>query len=388
MKVFEPNTLNALKERTARDGSPVLSVYLNIDPTLPINARGGYKTMLNQMLEKVEVSIENDPVLLEHFKKDADWVRSKMERLIPGGKTYVVFCDVSEDFFYEEELPIRLANVVVYEDTPYVRPLIEAIDEYERYGVILLDREKARFFIIMLGQIEELEDAINIPQVRHRKTTGTDHMRSQMTFQRRADTWSTWFLKDVADRIQELVVEFQLPYLILMGPSEVTAELFRILPRSIQDKVVDRVRMPVKARVNEVLEACLPIIEERERVVEEVIVEDLITASSKSSPVAEKAVMGLNAVLDAINQGRGYLLIYPSGYIAPGYYCPKCEVIMDHAPQDLSCPYCEATLEEVEDIIWLASEKVLALKGKVEEVKSAKARKLLEDKGFVGAFLR
>lgn len=387
MKVFEPQFLKELKERTARDGSPVLSVYLNIDPTLPANAKGGYKTLLDQMLDKVKATIEDESIT-EHFEADSEWIRSRVEHLIPGGKTYVAFCDVSEDFFYEEELPIRLANVVVYEDTPYVRPLIEAMDEYERYGVILLDREKARFFILAMGQIEELEDAINIPPVRHRKTTGSDHMRSQMVFQRRAETWSAWFLKELAERLQDLTVRYQLPHLILMGPPEVTAEFFRLLPRSLQERVVDRIRMSVKAPEKEVLEACLPVIEKRERAIEEKLVRDMITAASKSGSTVEKAVMGLNGVLDAVNQGRVYLLVYPSGYAVSGYYCPKCEVLLDHVPEDESCPYCSADLEEMDDIIWLASEKVLTSKGRIEEVKSPEAKKYLEENGFIGAFLR
>ncbi|SFM50983.1 hypothetical protein [Thermodesulforhabdus norvegica] len=387
MKVFEPHVLKELKERTARDGSPVLSVYLNIDPSLPANAKGGYRTLLDQMLEKVRANIE-DSSLKEHFEEDSRWIRSRVEHLIPGGKTYVAFCDVSEDFYYEEELPLRLANVVAYEDTPYVRPLIEAMDEYERYGVVLLDREKARFFIVFLGQIEELEDAINIPPVRHRKTSGTDHMRSQMVFQRRAETWSSWFLKELSERLQELTLRYQLPHLILMGPPEVTAEFYRLLPRSLQEKVVDRVRMPVKASEKEVLEACIPAIEERERAVEEKLVKDVVTAASKSGSTSEKAVMGINGVLDAINQGRVYLLVYPSGYAVSGYYCPRCEVLLDHAPENANCPYCSAELEEVDDIIWLASEKVLASKGRIEEVRSPGAKKYLEQNGFVGAFLR
>ncbi len=385
MKIFEPHTLKALKERTARDGSPVLSVYLNIDPTLPVNAKGGYKTLLNNMLEKIEKTIENNDNLKDHFVEDSKWIKSKVEHLIPHGKTFVAFCDVSEDFYYEEELPIRLPSAVYYEDTPYIRPLLEAMDEYERYGVVLLDTEKARFFVVTMGQIEEIEDAINIPPVRHRKRSGTDHMRSQMVFQRRAETWSNWFLKDVSERLRELIREYETPHLILMGPQEITAELYRLLPKSLQDKVIERIRMNVKARASEVMEALAPAIEKRERNIEIKTVDDLITSANKTP---EKAVLGLNPVLSAINQGRVYLLVYSSGFRTNGYYCPKCEVILDHAPEDANCPYCGYNMEKTEDLVWLASEKVLTSNGKIEEVRSEEAKEKLNNFGHIGAFLR
>jgi len=388
MKIFEPQTLQALKEHCARDGSPVLSVYLNIDPTLPVNARGGYKTMLGNMLEKIERSVEKDDQLMKHFSEDAEWVKSRIDVLIPRGKTYVAFCDVSEDFYFEEEIPIRLPNAIFYEDTPYVRPIMEAMDEYERYGVVLLDREKARFFVVMFGQIEEIEDAINIPPVRHRKTAGTDHMRSQMVFQRRSETWNTWFLKEIGERLRDLVTEYNTPHLILMGPHEVTSEFYRLLPKALQEKVIDRLRMAVKAKAQEVLEAIAPVIERRERFIEDQTVEDLVTAAQKSGETMEKALLGLNPVLSAINQGRVYMLVYSSGFTTNGYYCPKCEVILDHVPENELCPYCSSSLERTEDLVWLASEKVLASGGKVEEVRSEQAKVKLDVNGHIGAFLR
>jgi len=39
-----------------------------------------------------------------------------------------------------------------------VEPLLELLDEYEPYAVALVDKEKARFFSIFLGEIEETDD--------------------------------------------------------------------------------------------------------------------------------------------------------------------------------------------------------------------------------------
>ncbi len=388
MKIFQPEVLRSLKRESGREDSPVLSVYLNVDPSLSLNSRGGYRTVMDQMLRRIAADIGGNTVIGRHFEEDSQWVRRHVETLIPGGKTFIAFCDVSEGFFYEEEVPLRFANAVFYHETPYIRPLIEAVDECERYAICLLDSEKARLFILSLGQIEEMHDTINIAPVKHRKGVGSDQMRSQTVFQRRAETWTNWFLKDASTRLYELMEEKKAQYIILMGPSEVTSELFRFLPKVLQEKVVARLRMSVKAKPEEVLEVAMPVVEERERSAEMRVVTDLATTAQKVSLATERAVLGINPVLDMVNQGRAYLLVYPSGIIMRGYFCPKCEVLLDHVSAEERCPYCESALEGVDDILSLASEKVLASGGKLEEVKSDDARRQLLAQGMVGAFLR
>lgn len=142
MKVLQPQTIQELKERKGREDSPVLSLYLNLDPANPVNLRGGYKVSLDGILKNLESQI-TDENQLRHFQEDAEWARRKTEFHIAKGRSLVLFCDVSESFFFEEDLPIRFANQAWYGGSPYIRPLLEARNEYERYGVVVADREKA-----------------------------------------------------------------------------------------------------------------------------------------------------------------------------------------------------------------------------------------------------
>jgi hypothetical protein len=45
-------------------------------------------------------------------------------------------------------------------------------------------------------------------------------------------------------------------------------------------------------------------------------------------------------------------------------------------------------LEVVEDMLWLASERVLEMGGRSDEVRGAEARKQMDAAGKIGAFLR
>jgi len=99
-------------------------------------------------------------------------------------------------------------------------------------------------------------------------------------------------------------------------------------------------------------------------------------------------VAGLEATLDAVNQARVYRLVCPAGRKVAGCECPSCDILLDHPPLNGQCPYCSSALLGVEDIIWLASERVLALGGKVEEIHDHEACAALEAIGKVGAYLR
>jgi len=176
--------------------------------------------------------------------------------------------------------------------------------------------------------------------------------------------------------------------IILAGPEEVTAEMSRLLPRVVASRLVDRVRMAVTAKGSEVLQMAMPVIDRIGREQERALVNDLVTIAQKSNPTVEKAVLGVNAVMDALNQGRVHRLIYSSGLAMGGYQCAGCEVLLDHCPPDCKCPYCSNQLEETEDLLWFATERVLTMGGRSEEIRDSEARGQLESRGGIGAFLR
>lgn len=387
MMVLQPRLLRELAERPTRQDSPVLSVYLNLDPSAPTNRRGGYRLALDEMLKQIETQLAEGEER-RHFQEDAAWTRKQIEHGMPKGRSLVLFCDVSEAFHYRQDLSIRMASQVWYGDTPYTRPLAQAISEHQRYGVVLVDKENARFFVFSMESIEELEKAFQTPAVRHRRTAGSDHLRSQMTLQRRAATWSGWFLKEVAEILDETLSHQAIHGIILAGQEDITAELQRLLPKALAARVVGTARMPINAKTQEVLEISRPLVENLERTLERQLVDDLVTIARKPQPKLEKAVAGLEATLDAINQARVYRLVCPAGRKVAGCECPSCDILLDHPPLNGQCPYCSSALLGVEDIIWLASERVLALGGKVEEIHDHEACAALEAIGKVGAYLR
>lgn len=387
MKALHPSSLESLARRHAPEGSWILSIYLNLDPQMRVNRRGAHKLVLEQMLKDLEGTLD-DPQRVEHFREDAQWVRSQVELHIPKGRSLVLFCDVSQGYTYQEDVPVRLPNGAWYERRPYIRPLLDAWKEYERTGIVVVDREKARLLVASMGEVEEVEEAFQTPAVRHRATAGTDHMRSQMVFQRRAATWSHWFLKEIADSLHDMIEDYGIDRVVLAGPEDVTAELKRILPKGVLARVVARMRASVTAKPKELLEAVAPMLRELGAAQERDLVFESITAARKTQSESSKAVLGLEAVLNAVNQGRVYQILVPVGFAAPGFHCPSCDVLMDHAPSTNACPYCSGALVDMDDVVWAACDRVLAMGGKVEEIGDDQAKEVLKKEGPLGAFLR
>ena len=150
--------LKELIEYKALLGSPTLSVYLNIDQSDAANLNRMFEVSLFNVLREVEETLDNRQ--LSDFKADAIRVQNFVEGYRPQAKGLIIFCDSSEDFFWAHDVHVPVKTEVRWSEKPYLRPLLEIIDEHERYGVILTDRSQARLFSIFLGEIEEYHEAL------------------------------------------------------------------------------------------------------------------------------------------------------------------------------------------------------------------------------------
>jgi peptide chain release factor subunit 1 len=223
--------LEALTQRQAKPDSPVLSVYLDTDQSREINLERGFEVVLKDMLREIRQKLDKES--RAQFDADATPVSKFVEdyRNVRGG--LVLFCNASDNFFWVRELNIRVRNRARWNDTPYVRPLIEMVDEYERYAVVLTDRETARFFSIFLGEIEEHFQSEAPLEVTRVNEVGTDHIESHTTVQHKADEHAHLHLKQVAELTARLSRVREFDRLILAGTVEATSELSALLPKSV-----------------------------------------------------------------------------------------------------------------------------------------------------------
>lgn len=372
--------VEGLMLREVRPGSPVLSVYLDTDQSREINIERGFETVLKDMLREIKQRLDKDEK--GRFQADAERVQQFVKEEYRDVKRgLVIFCDDSEDFFQHIELNVTVRSVARWDETPYVRPLVELLDEYERYCVALADRERARLFTIYLGEIEEHRETEASADVRHIKSSGLDHLRSQMNIERKADEHAHWHFKHVAERLSWMARNYEFDRLVLAGTDEATSHISALLPTRLQPRVVRRINMPLDVSDSYVLQETLKVEQEVEREREQELVRELLEAAGKHN----RAVVKLGATLRAIDEWRVMHLVYADGFTPPGGQCVNCRAL--YAEKKDACDYCGRAVREVGDLIDRADARVLEMSGKVEEVFGDAATRLRRE-GSIGALLR
>ena len=370
--------IDTLADRNAVAGSRVLSVYLDLDQRKGANLNRQFETALSSMLGSLAAGLNQEEQ--SNFNLDAAPVRHLVAGLEPRAKGVIVFSDASENFFWNREMHVPLRNRARWMGTPYLVPLLEILDEHERYGVVLLDKESARLFTVYLGEIEEHADATAPASVRRYKASGTDHLLSESRFQHKAATHVHWHAKNVAQMLDKLVDQYALDRLLLGGPVEATSELQHLLSKRVRNRVIERLSLPLKANAQEVLQAALAVEERLERDMEKRIVDELI-AGDPHHPSA----LGLDPTVRALCEERVWRLIYEQDFSARGGRCTNCGMLF--ARTEGSCDYCGAAIKPIDDLLEQMVERVLEQDGQVEKV-SGDAALRLQQAGGIGAVLR
>ena len=372
--------LDRLLEWEPKPDSRILSIYLTTDPSEANNLKRGFKTVLEDMLRGIEAEL-TDPLLRSRFDEDAARVKEIIENHTPREKSLVMFSDASEQFFWVQDLRIRMHNEARWDERPYVRPLLEALDEHERYGVVLTEHGRSRLFTVFIADIEEHVDAFTSAKVRHLTSTGTDHLLSQKQFQRKSEIHALWHLKHAAELLDHLVAQYAFDRLVLAGPEEPVTELARLLPKRLRTRVVARIAVPFSASADQVLKATHDVVERVECEAELRLVEELL----EDAGARRGAVTGLDETLLATQERRVYRLIYVEGFRKTGWRCDRCHALCAETCQ--VCPYCEGSLSRIEDLIDELARQIVDSGGKAEVV-SGEAARILSSAGSIGAQLR
>ena len=192
---------------------------------------------------------------------------------------------------------------------------------------------------------------------------------------------STLHAKRVIDALHDLSLRIPFDRLIVAGTPKATAQIERLLPRRLQGKLVRTITMPVTASTKDVLAGILKVQERMERDQESSIVEGVLAELHDRG----KAVAGFAAVLDAVNQGRVWTLVYGKTFTTSAGECGDCKAYSPHSSGP--CVYCGGDVSPLSQPVDRLSQSVLEMGGRVEVV-DGPARTALAKKGDIAALLR
>ena len=367
--------LSRLHTLTQEEGS-TLTLYLDIDQNKQANRKRGWLVQGEALLKSLKAEHGSDRKLADASRRALDLLR----KMKPSGVSALVVVHLPSRTAEAHQLKVPLAASAYWRQGAFLRPVVEAMDENERYGVVLTSTQRARLFTVQMGEITEHDDLFSDTAPRTR-ALGPDQMRSQKRRDRRYEGEVTLHAKKVIDALHDLSLRIPFDRLIIAGTTKATAQLERLLPRRLQGKLVRSIAMPMTATPKEVLEGILKVQERMERDQESSLVEAVLAELHDRG----KAVAGFAAVLDAVNQGRVWTLVYNKDFSALAGECGDCAAYSPHARGP--CVYCGGTVKPMAQPVDRIAQSVLEMGGRVEVVDGA-ARTALGKQGGVAALLR
>ncbi len=368
--------LRQLQQYPSGPDTSVLSLYLDVDQSNAANLNRGFETAVENLFRRMADGGENNKHALEsECRRILDFLRD----YTPRGKGLVVFSDSRSNFWWQRDFQAQLPTDARWSPIPWVRPLLEVVEEHDRFAVALVDNQRAKIFVGDAAGLELIGEIASDVPGRH-ATTGTDHIWSQSHMDRDRANHIRTHARCVADELGSVVERMSLMRVIIGGPVEATSIFEGELPRRIQQMIVGTVSVPLDSAQDKLLSEVGRILERAEQEDEARLVEAMITAAMKG----DRAALGINDTLAAINEGRVHRLVVAKGYHIEGRQCRSCNVLVTDDAKN--CSYCGGDLASAPDLINRASHKVLEQSGRVQIVSGAAAEKL--NPAGIGAVLR
>jgi peptide chain release factor subunit 1 len=371
--------IRQLQNYPSGSDSFILSLYLNIDQSDAANLNRGFETRVDGLFRQVAENQNSHGGGKQRFETECHRVRQFLRYYMPKGKALVLFSDSKQDFWWQRELQVELPTGLRWSPKPWLRPLLEVVEEHDRVGVVLIDKHHARILVVDAGGIEQQAEILSDVPNKH-ATTGTDHIWSQGQMDRDHSNHVQSHAKRVADELASVIDRMNLNRIVIGGPVEATSVFTGGLSKRIQQMIIGTISAPVDANHERLINDLRAVQEKAEQVDEAKIVDAMITAAMKG----ERAVLGVSDTLNAIQEGRVYRLVVARDFRAEGKECGSCHVLVSDGNEN--CPFCGGKLVPASDLINRASHRVLDMGGKVQLVSGEAAVKLAE--AGIGAVLR
>lgn len=355
-----------LQELAGFESEETLALSLYLDTDLTQQTKEKCRLVLRDLLERAKGSASDEDLarVERFFDQEYDW----------KARSVAIFSLAKDDFWRVYPLVLPVASEVYTGEKLYLKPLSQLLDEHERYAVVLVDREKARFFLTQLGQIEE-RGAWAGEDVKRHKQGG----RASTRYQRRSDRQAEQNLKAVAEATAQFCKENHCNQFVLAGSDETMAQFQAMLPKALHKQIIGTLVLDMDATLSEVRDRSAELIQAKERQREGQLVEDLITAAAKGGG----AVTGVADTFYVTHEGRVHTLVVEKDFESEGYLCTSCGYIS--AQPMTKCALCGGKPQKIDDAVNRVIHRVIERGGKVETIISSEA---LAKAGHIGAILR
>ncbi len=366
-------TRDAIRELAAFKGesAPVTSCYLDVDGRRHLRS-SDYEQELHQLLKRARTKVNGDASVAGDFDRIERHVRGGVDRSTVRG--LAMFSCTAHDFFRSLPLPVPVRTQLVVNPVPAVGQLERVVHEYERFGVLLVDRQRARMFVFELGRLldrSELFDDLprDYDERGERERGDTRPHVEELVHQH---------LRHAAGVAFRVFKETGFEHLAIGAPNAIARELEDSLHPYLRERLRGRVDVTPTAPAEHVRAAAIDLELRVERQREDVMVARLREAVARGG----RGVAGLDPVLRALGEHRVDRLLVSQGYSEPGWLCPGCGGLN---AVGRVCKVCRGEMRPIDDVVEEAVEVALA-QSRAVEICVGNAD--LDVMGRIGALLR
>jgi peptide chain release factor subunit 1 len=355
---------------------PVVSLYLDMQPDQ--HGRPQYDTFLRKAFAERARTYASGTDARRSFDQDIERIQAYLQNDVQrSANGLAIFACQGADLFEPLQLTVPIDEHWLFiGSVPHLYPLARLNDQYPRYAALLVDTNSARLFVFSLGTAETQQQVKN---VKTRKTSMGGW--SQARYQRHIDNYHSQHMKDVVDILDRVMREESINHLVISCDEVAKPLLMEELPQHLTDKIVDVVRMDIKAPEHEVLTNTLEALRAKDAATDQEQVEAMLGAWRAGG----LAVVGPEDTLEALQMGQVEELIIaarPSAVrradsVPPGTTPGPVEV-------ETSAPNAQLDTERLK----IADELVTKAQATSARIRFVENEDLLAEVGGVGALLR
>jgi peptide chain release factor subunit 1 len=335
--------------RLRGDGLPITSIYVDVR-----SEPGAVVSKVSNMLHEVKPLAEDDDLDREarlSVRDDLDRIENEIRRGDWRNSTAVAMFSCSgRDLFEQVELPRHVADRVVVDATPWVRPVLSVLDEYHRALVVVTTRREARLWVLYQEEVEELE------KVRDPVTPELDDHRDEELDRRH--------FRRVVGTVHDLWRAEDFEILVLGGVHEEIGGLVQFLPKELENKIAGEFHVDLdRATDASVRMEAGRILERYEREQERTQVAEVLEKHATGG----FAAVGLRDCLWAGATAAVDLLLVQEDVMTPGMVCDENHWL---ATEGADCPLCGRRLRRTPDVLDELVETVVNEAGSVKHVRA------------------
>ncbi|MCE5329839.1 hypothetical protein LLG07_05865 [bacterium] len=360
----------------------IVSTYLLVDGARV--TKKDYLSELNSMIAKTRDNIEVASGFEKSRQKNIFNTLDRIKSYVGDAykreneKTLLIYAGTDSELWKVYKLPIILKSKILVDPKPNTQSLRSLLSNYKKYGVLLIDREKAQIYQIYLGEIREYLAAYISevpPKVNFRFESG---LREKKILGK-IDEKLHQFYRTLNENIFDFFKDNKFDYLILAGRKEIINEFKNYLHSYLSAMMIGTFEEEPSTHEHIILDKANKIISDFESDNINHTIDKLINELEPQG----FGVLGLKKTIDALIADNIKTLVFMEDYTARGYACPACGYLTLKLQE--KCPYCDNTLVNFNDIV---DEIVESALNQGSEVLPVKESDKLKECGKIGAVLR